>query len=87
LTAHANSAHLEYGWTPDRLSRDRHSTDAAKIYASGEKSRNGDVEQTLAVICERSGQQLDAEAQQLVCGYQTLEFFGEFAAFNRVPEP
>jgi hypothetical protein len=34
-----------------------------------------------------SGQQLDAEAQQLVCGYQTLEFFGEFAAFNWVAEP
>jgi hypothetical protein len=55
--------------------------------AMAKRSQNGDIEQTLAVLSVRSGQQLDAEAQQLVRSYQALESCREFAALYWVAEP
>jgi hypothetical protein len=65
----------------------RQSGNDADVYCISQKSRTGDSEQTPAVRAGLPERQLNAEANQVVGGYQALEPGREFASFDWVAEP
>jgi hypothetical protein len=63
------------------------SREDADLYRISQKSRTGDIEQTPVVIAGLPGGQLNAEAHQIIGGYQALEPGWKFAALDWVTDP